>query len=39
VVVGTAKGAVLPHFETVNTKVAAPEIVEMTRKHGGEEKN
>ena len=36
VVVGTAKGTVLPHFEAVNAKVAAPEIVEMTRKHGGE---
>ncbi len=35
VVVGTPEGTILPNYEAVNEKVAAPELVEMMRKYGG----
>ncbi len=34
-VVGTPEGTIMPNYEAVNEKVAAPELVEMMRKCGG----
>jgi hypothetical protein len=36
VVVGTAEGAVIPNYEAVNEGVVAPEMIELTKKYGGQ---
>ena len=36
VVVGTAEGAIIPHYEPVYEKVTDPWLVNLTKEHGGE---